>query len=99
MSKTIYKIEFEFDDNYGNRYQPLSKFLCYEIINNIDDYEKVVDEHGNKVELNGSESFIENLAFCLCKPPFNETVRGYKISKEEICFLPENIEKSMCENI
>lgn len=91
MSKTIYKIEFEFDDNYGNCYQPISKFLCYEIINNSNDYEKVVDEHGNNVELNGSESFIENLVFCLNKPPFNDIVNNYKMSKEEICFLPENI--------
>lgn len=95
MSKTIYKIEFEFDDNYGNNYHPLSKFSCYEIFNNSNDYVKVVDECGNFVELYGSESFIENLIFCLRKPPFNETVNGYKISKEEICFLPENIEKSI----
>ena len=95
MSKTIYKIEFEYDDNYGNCYQPISKFSCYEITNNGNDYIKVVDERGNCVELNGSESFIRNLAFCLNKPPFNETVNGYKTSKEEICFLPESIEKSI----
>lgn len=95
MSKTIYKIEFEYDDNYGNSYTPISKFLCYEIINNSNDYEKVVDEYGDYVKLNGSESFIENLIFCLNKPPFNETINGYKMSKEEIYFLPENIKKAV----
>lgn len=91
MSKTIYRIEFEYDDNYGNSYKLISKFSCYEIINNSNDYEKVIDEHGDYVRLNGSESFIENLIFCLSKPPFNETVNGYKMSKKEICFLPENM--------
>ena len=93
MSKTIYKIEFEYDDNCGNCYQPLSKFVCYEIINNCSDYEEVVDENGDYVELRGSDSFIENLILCLSKPPFNETVNGFKMSKEEGGLLPENIKK------
>ena len=63
VSKTIYKIEFEYDDNCGNCYQPLSKYICYEIINNCNDYEEVVDEYGDYVELRGSDSFIENLIF------------------------------------
>ena len=91
MSKIIYKIEFEYDDNYGNCYQPVSKFVCYEIINNCNDYEKVIDEYGNYVELRGSDSFIENLIFCLNKSPFNETANGYKMSKEEVSLLPENV--------
>ena len=97
MSITIYKIEFEYDDNCGNNYQPLSKFTCYEIINNCTDYTRVVDEYGNCVELSGSESFIYNLIFCLNKPPFNDTVNYYKMFKEEIRSIP-NLPKTTINN-
>lgn len=92
MGKTIYKIEFEYDDNYGNSYQPLSKFTCYEIIYRSTDYIQIIDQNGYNIELVGSDSFIDNLIYCLNNPPFNEFKKGlFKMSKEEICSLPENI--------
>ena len=95
MSKTIYKIEFEYDDNYGNCYQPISKSTCYEIINNIDDYIRVVNEKGNCVILSNSESFIANLSYCLNKPPFEDIINNYKMSKKEIDDIPTNILKKI----
>ena len=95
MSKTIYKIEFEYDDNYGNCYQPISKFTCYEIINNIDDYIRVVNEKGDCVTLSNSESFIENLSYCLNKAPFEDIINNYKMSKKEIDDIPTNILKKI----
>lgn len=89
MGKTIYKIEFEYDDNCGNNHQPLSNFTCYEVVCRSTDYVSVIDQHGNYVELNGSDSFIENLTYCLNNPPFNKTVGSFKMSKEEINRLPE----------
>jgi len=84
MSKNIYKIEFEYDDNCGNRYQPISKFVCYEIINNMTDYTRIIDEEGLTVELSGSDSFIDNLIYCINRGEFEEIRHGYNISKKEI---------------
>ena len=44
----------------------------------------IIDEEGLTVELSGSDSFIDNLIYCINRGEFEEIRHGYNISKKEI---------------